>query len=564
MARVHEIAVASETGAFEKGIKSGVVKPLEDAEKALKKLGDTNVGRDIDRDLDAAQRATKSLEKETKDAAREIEDAFRSSYRKAKNDADDATDKMRHGFREVGDEAGSSGREAAASFSGEFDDVSDFIQEIAANAFGGFGPAGAAAGLAAAVGLGIATAKIEELKQKVEDLQQVANDVHMSALENDQSVEEFTTSVDGATQALQRLNEEGQKEFRYWWEEDSTGLEEFNRDLRRTGETQANATDIFRLGSRELAKYRDSVRNNSDELRDQAEAIRDAEKGMGTLSDADLRRINSLEAQASAGDRVIETLEREIETRSEAAERSDAWSESGARAATQRAEAEKDAADQRAEAEEAARDRITAATEAVVSSQLGAYDSMRSAAYDKATADDAAFDTDKWLTYVEETRAQADAYKANIQAMQLSPAEWENLLALPEEARAGIAASYAAAGDEGKTRIREALGDGGGAEAGAQATVSFTDAFQPKADVTVETDTSESEAKVAELVKTREMTVKVRLDTSEVDRWTPPPKFLTTVVNADTRQLAASIDRFNGRIVTVNIDGNNRTGVPLY
>ncbi len=106
MARVHQIAVASETGAFEKGIKSGVIQPLEDAEKALKELGDTNVARTSIRDLDAAQRATKNLKAETKGAADAIEDAFRRSFKKAKGDADDAHDKMKHGFREVGEEPG--------------------------------------------------------------------------------------------------------------------------------------------------------------------------------------------------------------------------------------------------------------------------------------------------------------------------------------------------------------------------------------------------------------------------------------------------------------------------
>jgi len=522
MGRVHEIAVASETGAFEKGIKSGVIEPLNDAEKALKKLGDTNVGRDIDRDLDAAQRATKNLKAETKDAADAIEDAFRRSYKKAKGDADDATDKMKHGFREVGEEAGSSGREAAASFSGGFDDVADFIQETAANAFGGFGPIGAAAGLAAAIGLGIATAKIEELTEKVESLQQVASEVHMSALENDQTVEQFATSVDGATAALQRMNEEGQKKFRFFWEEDSTGLQEFNDDLKRAGETQADALDIFQLSTDQMEDYRDAVRDNADQLRDQADAIREAERGMGTLSDADLERISSLDKQAEAGDRIVESLEREIETRSEASERSNAWADSGAQAAQKMAEAEKTAADERASAEEAARDRITASVEAVKNSQLGAYDSMRDAAYNKATADNQAFDTDRWLQYVEETRGAADAYRANIATMQLSPAEWENLLALPEGARASIAASYAGAGEEGKARIRAALGDGGAGEAGSEATVSFEDAFDPKADVKVTADTSKSEADIDRLTKPRELPVKVVLDTSALDRWRPP------------------------------------------
>jgi hypothetical protein len=58
------------------------------------------------------------------------------------------------GLKDAKSEAGQSGREAAASFSGGFADVGDFVQETLANALSGFGPAGAAAGIALAAVVG--------------------------------------------------------------------------------------------------------------------------------------------------------------------------------------------------------------------------------------------------------------------------------------------------------------------------------------------------------------------------------------------------------------------------
>lgn len=96
--------------------------------------------------------------------------------------------------------------------------------------------------------------------------------------------------------------------------------------------------------------------------------------------------------------------------------------------------------------------------------------------------------------------------------MKLSPAEWENFLALPEEARNSIAASYATVGEDGKARIQSALSDTGTA-AGAEATVGFDDAFNPEAsvDVDVQADTSDVDGALDAATEDRDVTVKANL-----------------------------------------------------
>lgn len=517
-----EIPIASETRAFGQGIESGVIRPLEDAEDALKALAKVDAGEDIERDMKQAQDATERLRDETKKTARDIEDEFKRSYRKTADDADDATRKMKDGFDEAGNEAAQSAREGAASFTGEFDDVADYIQEVLANALSGFGPAGLVAGVAAAAGIGIAVAKVQELTEKVEEIQERANDVHLGALEEGIDVEGYVTGLDYVRSALERLNEEGQKRFRFFWEEDDTGLQEFISDLRRTGEEQASANDILSLGTRELKAYRDAVDDNTGALQREKNQLEEATARNLDMSDADRRRLETLRDMAGASDRVIERLDEEIEVRSEATERSDAWAESGAAAAQARADAEDEAAE-----------RVKGAIQSVTAEQLGAYDSMRDGAYQKATADNAAFNIDKWLSYVEEARGAADTYRANIQTMQLTPGEWENLLALPDDARTSIVNSYATSGEEGKARIRAALGDGGAGEAGAEAAVAFDSSFDPKAKVEAEVNTTKAEASVKELTKDRELKVKVKLDTSEYDNWDPARKTGRVAVTVD-------------------------------
>lgn len=62
-----EIPIALDTSLLEKGVQNGLIEPFGDAQEALEKLGDTNVGRDIDRDLQRGQDATEDLSTELRD-----------------------------------------------------------------------------------------------------------------------------------------------------------------------------------------------------------------------------------------------------------------------------------------------------------------------------------------------------------------------------------------------------------------------------------------------------------------------------------------------------------------
>lgn len=132
------------------------------AGKNLERLEDDAKGVDLDQLGDAA-----------KDTARKVDDAFDTiarASRQSTSKVDDDLTKSKAGLDDFKSESASTARESAASFSGEFSDVGDAIQETAANAFGGFGPAGAAAGAAAAIGIGFATKAITESRERVKEL----------------------------------------------------------------------------------------------------------------------------------------------------------------------------------------------------------------------------------------------------------------------------------------------------------------------------------------------------------------------------------------------------------
>lgn len=547
MARKLEFPIAADTSGYEKAVRNGLIDPTEDAEKAIEDLERTAKRADLDEELKGAQRATEKLDDELDNAR----DSLKALGYQAKDTAADTRQGMgraKEGVEELGEEANQTAREAAASFNGSAEDIVDAFQEVAANAFAGFGPAGAIAGLALAAGIGIGLTKVEELTERTEELQEAAREIAFTALEEGVESDEIVASLDHIIERLKTLQEEGQKEFRWFWEEDSSGLGELVRDLKLTGEQARTVADLFELSTDELRAYTAQLSATTDDERRRLTTLSALSAGIEGLTDAERDEQASLTARTAASSRVLEALEREIETRDEAAEASSALADSGAADATRRAAAET-----------AAADAITAAIDSVRDESLSAYDDMRAAAYEKAAADGAAFDVERWLSFVEQGRAAADQYKTNLQAMKLTPAEWENFLSMPDSARQSIAASWATTGETGQQKIREALGDGGAADAGAAATVAFDAAFSPTdSDVSVSvsadtatadraidrvasktrtarilarSETRAAEAALARLTRTRTARVRAVADTRAWDRWNPRPKTARLVVH---------------------------------
>lgn len=172
----YSVGIASETKAFKQGIESGIIEPIEDAQKELVELGKSKGPDQLEKSMKDAERATEKLGDETKRTARTIEQEFRDTYRKVKQSSDDGIDGAKKGLGELKEEANQTARESAASFDGSAESIADMFQEVAANAFAGFGPAGAIAGLAAAAGIGLAVSGFDNVNQASEESRQRASE----------------------------------------------------------------------------------------------------------------------------------------------------------------------------------------------------------------------------------------------------------------------------------------------------------------------------------------------------------------------------------------------------
>jgi len=170
----YEVGIASETKAFKQGVDSGIIKPLEDAQKELDELGRSRGPDQLERQMRDAQEATEKLGDETKKTARQIEEGFRDAYRKAKRSSEDFSDEAGENVEGFKDEAKQNFAEFASSFNGDIDDMVDGVQGLtgglATALTPGIGIPVAVLGAAAATFISEWQRAAEETKQNISDM----------------------------------------------------------------------------------------------------------------------------------------------------------------------------------------------------------------------------------------------------------------------------------------------------------------------------------------------------------------------------------------------------------
>lgn len=174
MAKGINIQFVSDVRGFLSGTKD-VQRSLDDVADSLDDLGReaTKAGEKLGDELkdggEKGEDAAKGLERKFRDAL----DTVRTDSRKAGDDLGDSirrgADKAGEGLDNFKEEARDTARETAASFDGSADSLADMFQETAANALSGFGPAGAAAGLAIAAGAGVAFNAWQEKTERIKE-----------------------------------------------------------------------------------------------------------------------------------------------------------------------------------------------------------------------------------------------------------------------------------------------------------------------------------------------------------------------------------------------------------
>lgn len=375
------------------GVKDGtrdVTRSLDAVEDDLKSLARTaqREGKDVGDDLgdgvkDGAKDADRALER-TEKSFRELADTAKRedpgkplgvSVRKGADDA-------KEGLGEFKDEANSTAREAAASFDGSAESIGDAFQEVAANAFAGFGPAGAAAGLLIAAGLGIGFAKINEGSEDTEEFRAKVSDLGKEFIATGKLGESSMEFV------LDQL-----RELATTTDENVTGLGELRDAVEAAGQSSgfAKIAQAYAGSTDQLDKL---VKQNEDYLEQLEEESQLAPQAATGAYEAAIKK-------AQGQQRVVEELTRAQEAAQQAADQEAAWLAAGGPEMERKAQ--------------------------LIASIDTAFDDAAGAANDYIVAETGLFDTQAYI----------DAMTARAEAL----AEYENTLAttsLTPEARAFI------------------------------------------------------------------------------------------------------------------------------
>jgi len=321
--------------------------PLRDGEKAADRTADAvqdvaDALSDADRQADRAQldkpladakdegdrleRTFKQLAdaaKDTEKAGKNAGDGMRDGMKKA----DDATGKLADGVGDIKDEADQAAREFGASFSGDPVDALDSLRDIAANALGGFGPLGLAAGVALAAGLGFAQTKLEEIAEKANSMREEAASlaVEMITADDAERVESLKERFDELATSIVDTKEW----YEVWQDQAVTGIEVIAAAAQGSGEVVAQFMSAFDTTDpierqQALADSLDVLKGRAQEMRDEVARIREenttyatgiygTQSAVVTLSEAEKEHIADLEKKADALDKLSPEIEDLIE-----------------------------------------------------------------------------------------------------------------------------------------------------------------------------------------------------------------------------------------------------------
>lgn len=334
-----------------------------DGEKAgekIEKAFKDGVGDRLEKSLEEAGDEAKKLE-------RKADSAFDSISNDARKAGRDVGKSQKEGFKEAGeglsefkDEANSTAKESAASFDGSAESIADVFQEVAANAFAGFGPAGAAAGLAVAVGMGIAITAMQDTAEKATAMKQRAVDMIDGIKEagGDLADMDLADKIIGWGREVIEDNW-----ITFWADESSTNFQEIAKHAKTMGINVSDAIRAAAGSAEDSRKLLDATAQTYQDLN------REIEKGTSANEDGMIVLDASAEAakrKRDALDQLRGKAEENIKVTGDAVDiyniETDAL-KGTEEAAKRAADAVKEKADASAEAAGAAMDLTTAETE---------------------------------------------------------------------------------------------------------------------------------------------------------------------------------------------------------
>ena len=380
---------------------------------------------ELERVGDASEVAGKGLDKlerDAKETAAKVDASFDKIAKSSKANmgrVDDEAHKAGQGLDEFKGEANSTGREAAASFQGVEDGLSA-VQELAANAFQGFGPAGAAAGLLAAGGIGLVSSGL----QKAADAANATKDRVIGLAQAIQEAGGNLAAVD-VVGLMREWNAEIADNKSWWelWQRDNvTNLEKFSAQAKESGlDIEDYMRGISGLDSMAAKRSLDEINKRMEAHRKATEETADATDLLGQTQGAFAAKTQDSVFTVDAETRALKEAKDALLERQGVSER-----------AVELAALQEEAVGREVKANEAAKEALDGHREALESfvNPAGAYSDLLAAkeaaeqASAQATADATEDEKDSWEDYVKAVDVSVGEYLKALERQVEAQANW--------------------------------------------------------------------------------------------------------------------------------------------
>jgi len=465
------IPILSETKAYRQGLETGVIKPTEDAQKALDNLGKSRGPEQLERDLRDAQTASARLERETQETARAIEQNFREAYAQLRQSSATGTSRAKQDLDELGNEARSNLSETLSSFDGTAEGFADGIMGTLGGVVSALGPGGAVAATIGALGLGVFLADMQKAGEASDALKTKASDLARAWIEaGDTSaagvqmlvdnLTELATTTDTALPNLERLRDIA----------DRSGSSYRSLAQAYAGNTEG-LKDLWRAADRRLTQ-----------LRDEAEAV-------DTTTRGGAEKYAQLIQQSDAQETYLGYLGQTLGVAREAAEAEANYAAAGGPQLEAKAQ--------------------------LIALINDAYDSAAGSIADYVNAETGVLDVQGYIdAMAARTQALAD-YQTNLANSALSPEARSFLNEQGAEAAAQFLAGYQGATDTQKAELNRIWTEAGKENSG-EYSKSVKDTLPDRIDkrptVQLEADTFDADREIDRFVnRVRTATVRVRL-----------------------------------------------------
>jgi uncharacterized coiled-coil DUF342 family protein len=185
--------------------------------------------------------------------------------------------------KKLGDSAKQNFKEMAGNFTGNVSQMGDATQQFVSESLMGLGPAGIAAGIAAAAGIGLIRGKLDEIK---ENAKQTSHDVA--------GITDSLLGLDDGASAVDLVNDKLREFATTAGEDGKSVLQNLKDDANSTGIAWEQYARGMAGGSEEIAASLDAIKAKRDELSAQQDAH---VRQYGTMDGAIQSQINELDDQ---------------------------------------------------------------------------------------------------------------------------------------------------------------------------------------------------------------------------------------------------------------------------